>query len=181
MGGNFATYSGWVLPPDKTILLVVDRESDALEAAVWLRRVGLDNVAGYLNEGMFAWSTDGLTSDHVCQISARELHERITKGTPLTLLDVRAPSEFESFHIEGAVNIPFHDVREQYKKLDPNMPTAVMCGSGHRSSLAASLLKQRGFKEVYNVAGGMTGYTAAGLGPECPHCVAPHGPKFMGS
>jgi rhodanese-related sulfurtransferase len=53
----------------------------------------------------------------------------------------------------------------------------VICNTGHRSSLGASILKQKGFKEVYNLAGGMTGYNAAGYGAECPMCVAPHVPE----
>jgi hypothetical protein len=56
-----------------------------------------------------------------------------------------------------------------------------MCSSGRRSSLAASLLKQREFKDVLNLAGGMTGYSAAGYAPECKICAMPHGPKFLGN
>jgi hypothetical protein len=47
-----------------------------------------------------------------------------------------------------------------------------------RSGLAASILKQHGFREVYNVAGGMSGYSAAGYTPECEVCVNPHGSRF---
>jgi hydroxyacylglutathione hydrolase len=39
----------------------------------------------------------------------------------------------------------------------------VICSSGTRSSLAASILQRNGFKDVRNVAGGMTGYAAAGF------------------
>ena len=55
-----------------------------------------------------------------------------------------------------------------------------LCGTGHRSSMAASLLLQRGFDKVHNLSGGMMGYAAAGLAPTCPLCVSPHGPRFMG-
>jgi hypothetical protein len=46
--------------------------------------------------------------------------------------------------------------------------------------MAASLLKQSGFQNVSNVAGGMMAYGAAGFGPTCPMCVIPHGPRFLG-
>jgi rhodanese-related sulfurtransferase len=93
------------------------------------------------------------------------------------LVDVRAAGEYESNHIKGAVNIPAPELRQRYKELNKNKPVILVCSTGHRSSLGASLLKQQGFNEVYNVAGGMTGYGAAGFAPECPMCMAPHVPQ----
>lgn len=174
--GNFATFSGWVLPPDKDILIVSEAPGQTREAVTALRRVGLDRVSGYLNGGMYEWAKAGQQGEYVCQLSPLQLHERMTAGAPLVLLDVRASKEFLDGHIEGAINIPFADVRKRYIDLDPTAPVAVICNSGIRSSLAASLLKQRGFADVSNVTGGMTGYNAAGLGPECRLCAAPHTP-----
>ena len=79
-------------------------------------------------------------------------------------------------HIDGSINIPAPDLRKNFKVLDMKALIVITCNTGHRSSLAASILKQKGFKEVYNLAGGMTGYNAAGYGAECPMCLAPHGP-----
>lgn len=180
-GGNFATFSGWILPPEKKILIVGDSFEQTQEAAVWLRRVGLDKAVGYLEGGMFAWAAAGLPMEHICQLSIEELHRLTTKGDGMTLVDVRAPREFESNHISGAVNIPVADLRNRHKELRKDKPTALICSTGHRSSLGASILKQRGFKEVYNVAGGMTGYSAAGYSKECLVCIAPHVPRFGGN
>ena len=180
VGGNFATFAGWVLPPDKELLLVSFSPAQAEEAAVWLRRVGLDHAIGYLNGGMFEWSKAGLPAGHVGQVSMNELHEMSTGDQKVTIVDVRAPNEYQGFHIEGAVNIPAPDLRTKHRELDPSIPTVVMCSTGHRSSLSASILKQHGFKDVFNGAGGMTAYAASGYGPECPMCVIPHGPHFMG-
>ena len=56
--GNFSTFAGWVLPADKEILLVGSSADEAAEAAVLLRRVGLDRVTGYLEEGLFeSWAS----------------------------------------------------------------------------------------------------------------------------
>jgi predicted sulfurtransferase len=63
--------------------------------------------------------------------------------------------------------------------LDPDKPTFLVCSSGNRSSLAASILKRHGFKEVHNVAGGMTGYSAAGYARQCEVCENPHGSRFV--
>ncbi|MDH4238351.1 MAG: MBL fold metallo-hydrolase [Phycisphaerae bacterium] len=179
-GGNFATFAGWILPPGKDILIIGNSFEQAQESAVWLKRVGLDRAVAYLEGGMFAWVVEGLSTAHVRQLSAEELYVMTTKGEEMILVDVRAPREYESGHIRGAVNIPVADLRTRYKELDKNKPIVLICSTGHRSSLGASILKQRRFKNVYNVAGGMTGYSAAGYSGECPICVAPHIPAFTG-
>jgi len=180
LGGNFATFAGWIVPPEKEILLVALDRSQAEEAAVWLRRVGLDRVVGYLKGGMFAWATAGLPTGHVGQVSVEELRQMSTGDRTMTIVDVRAPSEYKGFHIEGAVNIPAPDLRNRYRELDPGIAAVLVCSTGIRSSLGASILKQHGFRDVLNGAGGMTAYAEAGYGPECPVCVIPHGPHFTG-
>ena len=179
-GGNFATFAGWILPPGKDILIVGSSFEQAQEAAVWLKRVGLDRAVAYLDGGLFRWAVEGLPLSHVGQLSAEELYMMANKGEQMVLIDVRAPREYESGHINGAINIPVADLRTRYKELDKNKPIVLICSTGHRSSLGASILKQRRFKNVYNVAGGMTGYSAAGYAKECPICVAPHIPAFTG-
>jgi rhodanese-related sulfurtransferase len=98
----------------------------------------------------------------------------INKQHGLSLVDVRATGEYQSNHIKGAINIPAPDLRLRYKELDKNNPVVLICSTGHRSSLGASLLKRYGFSDLYNVAGGITGYSAAGFAAECPMCMAPH-------
>jgi len=176
-GGNFATFAGWVLPPETSILLVTENPGQAQEAVVSLRRVGLDQTIGYLEGGLYEWAKVGLPMGHVPQMSAEELQQRITHGPSVALVDVRARREYMTGHIDRSINIPFPDLRTHYKILDSKVPIVCICNTGHRSSLAASLLKQRGFKDVSNLAGGMTGYNASGLGTECPVCLAPHLPN----
>ncbi len=177
--GNFPTFAGWVMPADHDILLVSDSYRQAVAANTWARRVGVDRVVAYLNGGMANWATDGNKIDHVHLISAESLYNRITTGiTTISLVDVRTPNEFADSHIEGAINIPAPDLRTRYKELNPDKPTYLICSTGNRSSLAASILKRHGFKEVYNIAGGMTGYSAAGHVKKCHVCLNPHGPRF---
>ena len=176
LGGNFSTFAGWIIHPDVNILLVVQRLEQAGEAVVQLRRVGLDRTIGYLDGGMYEWAKAGLPMEHIPQLSAEDLKRRITSGPAVTLVDVRAKREYMTGHIEGAINIPAPDLRTRYKELDQKIPIVVICNTGHRSSLGASLLKQHGFKDVSNMAGGVTGYNTAGYGPECPVCIAPHLP-----
>jgi len=178
-GGNFPTFAGWVLPTDKDILLVAMDYDQAVQANVWARRVGVDRITGYLDGGMFAWAVSGLRTKDVHQISAEDLHDLASGSKNFILVDVRAPKEYEDNHIEGAINFPAPDLRTRYKELDAEKPTILICSTGHRSSLSASILRQHGFKEVYNVAGGMTGYSAAGYTKRCKVCENPHGSRYF--
>ena len=74
------------------------------------------------------------------------------------MLDVRTPGEWESAHIEGARHIPLPKLAANLAQLPKDDALAVMCGSGYRSSIAASLLLARGFTRVQNVMGGMGAY-----------------------
>ncbi len=177
--GNFPTFAGWVMPVDRDILMVADSYQEAVSASLWARRVGVDRIGAYLNGGITIWATDGYQVDHIHLISTENLYRRITDGSqPLTLVDVRSPLEFADTHIKGAVNIPAPELRTRYKELRQDHPVYLICSTGNRSSLAASILKQHGFEEVYNVAGGMTGYSAAGHIKQCNVCNNPHGPRL---
>lgn len=162
---NFATFAGWTLPADNEILLVADNEAQAGEAAIWLRRVGLDRVTGWLENGMLSWNMAGLPTEHVLQLSPQEFHRTTHLQGDAIIVDVRSPQEFAAVHIPGARNIPAPDLRQRHTDLPKDKTIAVICSTGIRSSLAASILQRHGFKDVRNVAGGMTGYLAAGFAP----------------
>jgi hydroxyacylglutathione hydrolase len=176
MAGNFQTFSGWMLPPDKPIVLVVENESRAHEAVAMLHRVGLDQIAGWLDGGMHAWSVAGLPVGHVSQISVHELDTLFKKGSKPLILDVRGKLEYETLHIDGAMHMAAPDTRNRHGEIPKDQTIHVICNSGHRSSLACSVLKQHGFKKIINVVGGMTAFSAAGLIGTCPTCTAPHLP-----
>ena len=176
--GNLPTFAGWVLPLDKDMLVVSDSFGEAEETNVWLRRVGMDRILGYLDGGMSGWVTKGYKTNYVTQISAEDLHEMVTGTEKFVLLDVRAQLEFEDGHIEGAINIPVADLRERHTELKKNETLILLCSTGNRSSLGVSILRQHGFKNLYNVAGGMTGYSAAGYAKRCAVCKNPHASGF---
>ena len=75
-----------------------------------------------------------------------------------TLLDVRQPGEYESEHIPGAKLIPLPDLNDGYSQLDSLKPVIVYCRSGARSMAAAQLLSGLGFKDIYNLEGGIMGW-----------------------
>lgn len=82
----------------------------------------------------------------------------------LVVLDIRTPDEFSAGHIEGAVNVDYYepDFRAQLDALDKNAPYAVYCRSGNRSSDARSIMAELGFREVYELEGGVLSWDQAG-------------------
>ena len=156
IGGNFPTFSGWVISPKKKIILVLPHHIEPEEITIWLRRVGMDNAVGFLEGGMFEWANNGFPTQYIYQISAPKL-EQLRNSEATNILDVRAPSEFKEQHLEGAINIPVADLRERFKEIDKEKKYYVICSTGHRSNLAISILMQKGFYYAVNVAGGMTG------------------------
>lgn len=85
------------------------------------------------------------------------------KAKNVVILDVRTPGEFKSGYIPGAINIDIYaaDFQTQVQKLDKSKTYLVYCRSGARSSNAGNFMVTNGFKEVYNLQGGMMGWRGA--------------------
>lgn len=94
-----------------------------------LMRLAKDDFRKLLNEPMLQWVTFDQAKDIV------------DKGGKW--LDVRLPSEFENFHMEGALNLPLYFIRLKLKSLDPNVHYVACCDTGRRSSAAAYILAER--------------------------------------
>jgi len=92
----------------------------------------------------------------------REAAERLADSHAI-LLDVRAHSEYLSQRIDGARNIMYGVLPRYLDELPKDMPIIVVCASGARSQIAASLLQMHGFQEVMNMAGGLNAWLAEGL------------------
>jgi len=176
---NFSTFCGWILPPDKPIILVAHTDDQVPTLATMLRRVGLDSVVGYLEDGMHPWIVTGMPIEHIPTMTVQEAHAHCEAGKePLTILDVRALGEWNVSHIEGAVHMPLPATRTRFGEIDADTTVALVCKSGARASTAGSILQQHGFKGLAVVAGGMTAWVAAGLAPECATCALTHGPRI---
>lgn len=175
---NFSTFAGWLLPPDTPIVLIPPAEEQVPELTVMLRRVGLDNVVGFLAGGMNPWITSGKPIDRIPTITIREVQNSCETGeTKMRILDVRAMNEYKESNIEGAVHMPVPETRERFKELDDDVSTVLVCKSGARASTAGSILQQHGVKNLMVMAGGMVGWTSAGLTRKCATCALPHGPR----
>jgi len=98
-------------------------------------------------------------------IDVKKFAQSIAENKDITLLDVRTEDEFSSGHLAHALNININDAgfTGEVEKLDKNKPVYVYCLSGGRSSNAATYLAQQGFKEVYNLQGGIIAWKNADM------------------
>lgn len=153
-------WAGWMVDPDKNLLLVLndDRELDA--ARDLLVRVGFTRFAGYLAGGMTAWDNAGLPIQRLKQMHVRELDRH--RGE-LQVIDVRKDEEWKQGHVPGATHAFVPELAKRLDEFDRKRPTVTYCASGYRSSLAASMLQKNGFEDVSSVPGSWSAWQSAGL------------------
>lgn len=162
-GSSFATWAGTILPPDVPIVLVLEKASDLWDVCWQLLRIGYDLPHGWLAGGMQTWRTAAKELEFMPLMSVRDLNEHLKHRDELLVLDVRQKTEWRSGHIKGAMHITGGELPERFSEVPSEKPVAVICGSGYRSSVSASLLKHKGYKNVVNVLGGMSAWKRAGL------------------
>jgi hydroxyacylglutathione hydrolase len=158
---SFVTWVGWVVPPGRLILISEDTGRHE-EAVRQLIRIGYDDLAGYLEGGLAAWEAAGLPVERAGVLDVRELYQRLERGD-LALLDVRQDSEWEGGHVAQAHHIELGSLVAEAERLPRGQPIATICGGGFRSSTALSILERLGFRNLYNVKGGMDAWRKAGL------------------
>ena len=161
LGGQFASWAGTLIARETPILLVAEEHEAVKEAVERLARVGIESVKGFLSGGMYGWDKAGEPVETIAQIPVDELRHRMDEGAGLQLIDVRKPNEYGGGHAPGFVNVPLPHLEEQLGQFERERPTAVMCQSGYRSSAGVSILAKHGFKNLYNVVGGMTAWANA--------------------
>ncbi len=166
----FPTWVGWMIDPEKTLLLVVESERDVKLATEQLFRLGYDNLGGYLHSGMTSWQNAGLPLKHVGEWTVHQLNEH-KEDSHLTVLDVRTESEYQQGCVPGAKHIFVPHLEEHLDELNQSQTIATYCGTGYRASIAASLLNQHGFEKVINIPGSWKAWKAANLPVQQPDKV----------
>jgi hydroxyacylglutathione hydrolase len=154
--------SGWVIPIEKELLLVVD-DSEALDFAVRnLYRMGYTNFAGYLSGGLESWYKEGNLLSNFEMLTCPQLSEMIKLGNKPTIVDVRRHSEWDEGHIEGAIHIYLGRLPERLQEIPEGKSVVLQCKTGTRSSFAASVLQKAGITGVYNLLGGIDAWKKLG-------------------
>jgi rhodanese-related sulfurtransferase len=146
---SFSVWSGFFVNPDLPIVLVIESETQAQQAQLELARIGFDQVAGFI-------AADDLDEkQQITQIGARDFLTSLEDPQRPVILDVRSAQEWSQDHLEGAIHIPLPQLLGRLGELSRNAPLTILCASGYRSSIAASLLESKGFERLTNVMGGM--------------------------
>ena len=153
LSGRYAEFAGSVLDPSSSIVLVAE-PGDEQEARMRLARIGFDHVQGYIANPYDVIANEATPVAASSRITCVHLHDLIDDQEPLSIIDVRNPSEHEIGAISGAVFAPLKDIHSHAKSFPKDKPLVVYCASGYRSSIASSLLKLQGFDDVSELIGG---------------------------
>ncbi len=155
LDNNFAMWVGELIPDINHKIALVCPKGMEEQALIRLSRIGFDNSIGFLEGGFDSWLKSGKQIDKVARITPKELEEKLNNSN-ISLLDVRKKSEFESEHVEGAINIPLNQLENKLSEFPFKENFIINCAGGYRSMIAASILKRHGIHKFVDVIGGMS-------------------------
>ncbi len=150
---GFGSRLAWLADRDREVVLVGRDDEDGRRAARLAVAVGITNLGGFLSGGMTSWRQEKGEVARIERLPLVELRER-AESSPLQILDVRERSEWDAGHIPGSFFEPWHDIDGLPEGLDARAPIAVVCGSGERAAVGASLVQRSGADEVIHVTEG---------------------------
>lgn len=155
------SFAGCILPYDRKLLLVLEEIADLERVVYYFRRMGFDNIEGYLREGIENWIEGAFPTEHLGLLTVSELKFKLERGEDIIVLDVRSEEDFSRGHVPNALNLYCGQLKERSDELPLDHPIAIICSVGYRSTLAASILKMGGCVDVYVVLGGTKAWEAA--------------------
>jgi len=162
LGAPLITWAGWVVPFDTLIILIADDPIAREEAVRQLIRIGYDDLRGYLNGGVAAWTAAGLPTRRVPIMPAEELRQQLERGTAPIILDVRHDDEWRAGHLPRAIH---HDAG-RLPMSQPPVPRderlIVHCGHADRSTVGLSMLERWGYRNLMLLDGGFGAWQTAG-------------------
>ena len=145
------TWAGWLIPFGSRILLVGESTDQIVAATRQLIRIGYDDLVGVLAGGIEAWARE-YPVETIPSMDPKELRDRLGEGM---LIDVRQRSEWEEGHIPGAIHFEGGRVAWEDLPFPYDRPLAIQCSSGNRSMSVSSVLRRRGYHNVFQVEGGI--------------------------
>jgi hydroxyacylglutathione hydrolase len=167
---SFGTWLGWVVEPDRPVVLVLDDPADWDDAARQALRIGAErNLVGHLRGGFAVWADGGGPLESNGRLTVEQLAARLDAAGSATrsadqnlVIDVRQANEYAAGHVPGSIHLAAGSLPDRLDELPRDRPIVTICASGMRSSIAASLLRSAGFADVSWVASGVPAWEAAG-------------------
>jgi rhodanese-related sulfurtransferase len=164
LSGQYASWAARILGLDKRIILIGEDADHLRESQLRLARVGIEHVDAYLEDGIIGWITGGFELDYIPQISVQEFVELWAQEKErIAVLDVRERGEVEAGAIENSVRIPLGQLQDRTGELGRDKLVVVHCKGGYRSSIATSILRRAGFRDIANLTGGFDAWQALSL------------------
>lgn len=163
-GGRMAETAGMVIEPDRPFVVVAEPGSEQ-DTALRMARIGFDGCLGYVPniEGYLLEHQD--QAERSSRLTAAQMFEVL--GDPdVQLVDIRNVGELVNGVVEGSIHLPLAELPKRYGELDAERPVLLHCAGGYRSSVAASWLKNRGFRDVSDVLGGYNAIATVRPAPE---------------
>jgi len=154
-GRGLGTRAGWAVDRQEPIVLIAPSLDAGRSVAGLLLAAGVWNLAGLSVADPAAWTDAGLSLKTSGAVPPDRVVPSITSRA-LKLIDVRDPTEWSTGHIAGSRSLPLSELgdgRDPGLALEP--PIAVVCASGVRAALAASIIRRRGHHPVWRVSGGV--------------------------
>jgi glyoxylase-like metal-dependent hydrolase (beta-lactamase superfamily II)/rhodanese-related sulfurtransferase len=151
------TWLGTVVDPENEIALLAYSKQDIDDEIIQFRRVGYDRIIGFFI-GLSDWIAKGEDTGFLPQLSIHGLNRVLKKYSNHHVIDVRTDQEWNEGHIKGAIHLPLPKFINNGISLEKEDHISMICGSGYRSNIAASILKSKGFEHVYSVIGGMNAW-----------------------
>ena len=164
LSAGFGSRLAWLADHDQEIVLIGRDDEDGRRAARLAIAVGISNFAGFLGGGMTSWRQENRAVEQIERLPLEELKDRLTDD------DRTSGSRCARTRRVGEGSHPWIDFRAVARHrripegLDPSRPVAVVCGSGERAAVGASLLKRYGGEKVIHVVdGGVPKWKRLGL------------------
>lgn len=156
----YAVWLGSVVDADTPLLFVTEgMPVDAVVEESLL--VGYERFAGWLRGGIDEWRAAGRPLESREVLDAFAARRAIIEGA--VVLDVRERGEFQSGHIEGAMNIPLSEYHAHLNEIPRDRPVVAYCGHGERACTMLSLLERAGFRNMASLDGGIGAWKSAAL------------------
>lgn len=148
LNSGFAAYTGWLLPFDAPVLLVLPEPADGslTDAVTQLIRIGRDQIHGYLQGGFESWQAYGGAVASYDLMSADDLCEAYQRGERPYVVDVRQELEWAWGTLPNSHLIFVADLPTRLDALSRTEPVWLICSNGHRAAIAASLLDRAGIR-----------------------------------
>jgi glyoxylase-like metal-dependent hydrolase (beta-lactamase superfamily II)/rhodanese-related sulfurtransferase len=152
---SFGSYVGWLVPFGSPLALVVPEGAALVEACTQLFRIGYERIEGHLAGGLDAWRVARREIASYPTVSVAELVTELARGDAGQVIDVRQRTEWDAGHLDASRHVFVGDVADRLGELDPATRSTVVCASGYRSAMAASLLHRAGLPVRLLAEGGV--------------------------